>query len=466
MKNDYFYKEDIDLIWKDCIFVFDTSVILSFYDFSKQYIYELLDNQLPKLGKDKMILPGHVYYEYLKNRERIINKDIYYNECIEKLENDNFSYINHVISNIDEIFKLTINKEKHPYLESEKLTTLQSKSMKYQKEYQIILEGIKKEIEDRKKEINDLINNDIILEKVKQCFTIGADYKFDEYIDILKEAQERYEFEISPGFADYKEKKGIQRCGDLAIWKQMLDLSKKEEVNIIFITNDVKKNDWCYVDKRGRISEPKEELIKEFVDYTDRKIWMYTFEQFLYEIKNRNLVNVSEELIVEVEAINSEEFVVVDIETTGLSPQNNEILSIDAIKYKEGKVVNVFSSMVKPKKRIPRYITAITGIKEEDTNNAPDIDKVMEEFKEFVRKEIIVAHNANFNLSFLNKYSNNYFINYQVIDTVGISRTVFPHLPNHKLETIAKYINLNIDKSETDGQKACRCAAEIYMRKQ
>ncbi len=95
-------------------------------------------------------------------------------------------------------------------------------------------------------------------------------------------------------------------------------------------------------------------------------------------------------------------FCIVDIETTGFSPQINNIIEIGAIKYKNGKIVDSFESYVFTED-IPDKITEITGIDTSMVRNAPKIDKALIEFKIFLQDSIFLAHNAIFDFNFINK---------------------------------------------------------------
>lgn len=155
-------------------------------------------------------------------------------------------------------------------------------------------------------------------------------------------------------------------------------------------------------------------------------------------------------------------FVAIDVETTGLSPVNNELIEISAIKYKGNKKIDTFSTLVKPKTPIPYRITEITGITNDMVKNSPQIEDVMPNLVKFVGNNPIVAHNANFDYKFIQNYSNGSFSKNKVIDTVQIGRRLYPELPNHKLGTIAKYIGITEDgfhRAEFD----CECCAKIYI---
>lgn len=156
-------------------------------------------------------------------------------------------------------------------------------------------------------------------------------------------------------------------------------------------------------------------------------------------------------------------FVAIDVETTGLSPIQNELIEISAIKYNGNEKIGTFTTLIKPKVRIPYRITDITGITNEMVKNSPTVEEVMPFLIEFIGNSPIVAHNANFDYKFIQNYSNNSFSKNKLIDTVQIGRALYPRLANHKLGTIAKHIGITEDgfhRAEFD----CECCARIYMK--
>lgn len=158
-------------------------------------------------------------------------------------------------------------------------------------------------------------------------------------------------------------------------------------------------------------------------------------------------------------------FVAIDVETTGLSPIANELIEVSAIKYEGQKKIDTFTSLIKPKVRIPYYITNITGITNEMVKDSPFVEEIMDKLIDFIGESPIVAHNANFDYKFIQNYSNNAFSNNILIDTVQIGRRLYPNLPNHKLGTIAKHIGITEDgfhRAEFD----CECCAKIYIEYQ
>lgn len=159
---------------------------------------------------------------------------------------------------------------------------------------------------------------------------------------------------------------------------------------------------------------------------------------------------------------NTNIFVAIDVETTGLSPVANELIEVSAIKYNGSKKLDTFTTLIKPKTKIPYHITNITGITNEMVQNSPSVEEIMPSLVEFIGDNPIVAHNANFDYKFIQNYSNNAFSKNTLIDTVQIGRKLYPTLPNHKLGTIAKHIGITEDgfhRAEFD----CECCARIYM---
>ena len=162
--------------------------------------------------------------------------------------------------------------------------------------------------------------------------------------------------------------------------------------------------------------------------------------------------------------MNQEEiFVALDTETTGLSPRNNEIIEVSAIKYKGSKKLETFSTLIKPNANIPYNITRITGISNDMVKSAPKKEEIAEKLIEFIGNNTIVAHNASFDMNFLNNSFDNKFIKNKVVDTVKLSRMMHPYLPNHKLSTVAEHIGVKEDgyhRAEFD----CECCAKIYIK--
>lgn len=143
-----------------------------------------------------------------------------------------------------------------------------------------------------------------------------------------------------------------------------------------------------------------------------------------------------------------DDYVLVDIETTGFSPINDEIIEIGAIKVENNKIVKQYDELIKIDKILPQKITELTGITDNMLKNGKLPNIVLEEFIEFVGNNIIVGHNVNFDLGFLcnkcKKYLN-YNLNNDYIDTLYLARKLVPNAINHKLGTLAKMFNISYE---------------------
>ncbi|NLY47105.1 MAG: PolC-type DNA polymerase III [Tissierella sp.] len=142
-----------------------------------------------------------------------------------------------------------------------------------------------------------------------------------------------------------------------------------------------------------------------------------------------------------------DEYVIFDIETTGLSAINDAITEIGAIKIKNGQVIDTFSQLVNPERDIPEFITNLTGITNEMVKDEPTIDKVIIKFNEFIKGTVLVAHNATFDVGFIREKLKlvNLGLYNPILDTLELARVVFPDLKNHKLDTIAKYLDVSLE---------------------
>ena len=154
---------------------------------------------------------------------------------------------------------------------------------------------------------------------------------------------------------------------------------------------------------------------------------------------------------------------VLDFETTGFSPIEDEIIQIGAIKYRDELEVDRFSCYVKPLNPIPPKITKITGITNKMVAEAPFIENVLDDLKQFLENETIVAHNASFDMKFLLENFDRHAIDYKryrVIDTLSLARQQISETPNHKLPTLKKF--LNIEAESHDALADCAVTAKLY----
>ena len=147
--------------------------------------------------------------------------------------------------------------------------------------------------------------------------------------------------------------------------------------------------------------------------------------------------------------IDEEEFVVFDIETTGLNSHTNEIIEIGAVKIKAGRIVDRYSQLINPERPIPYHITEITSITNEQVANEPKIDEVIGKFVDFIGDAVLVAHNAPFDMGFIKRDIKKYLnidLQSSVIDTLQMARDLFPDLKKYGLGDLNKTLGLALEK--------------------
>lgn len=290
-------------LWKDSLIVFDTSALIDFYYYPKETRQEIFEKIFPKL-KNRLWVPSHVQFEYLKNRTTIIEKPIAenYNPIKNEKLKELIAAKSKIITLSEQIKKDTLKPEKHPYLPQDKIDDFITFTQELDKQVNQFEKDLKDEIQKQEIEIKALNQEDTILKAFETHLEVGTELPFSEIMNIVKEGKLRYEFEIPPGYMDRKDKEGTQIFGDLIIWKEILSHSKFQESNIIFVCNDL-KIDWCIKDSRSRIETPRLELIKEFNDNNGKRFWMYNQSQFIYKAKEYLEIDISDEKIEEISNI-------------------------------------------------------------------------------------------------------------------------------------------------------------------
>ena len=140
-------------------------------------------------------------------------------------------------------------------------------------------------------------------------------------------------------------------------------------------------------------------------------------------------------------------YVVFDLETTGFSSKNDKIIEIGAVKIQNGVIVDNFSEFVNPRRPIPYKIIELTGINDDMVRDAQSIEDVLPRFLEFIGDSVVVAHNANFDCSFISKNCNDLGLEFSptVVDTVPLCRFLYPELKSVKLNLVAKYLGIKLD---------------------
>ena len=157
-------------------------------------------------------------------------------------------------------------------------------------------------------------------------------------------------------------------------------------------------------------------------------------------------------------------FVIVDLETTGLSPKNSEIIEIGAIKVVNNKVVDKMDVFVKPSRPLPWFITNLTGITNEMVDEGLSAKEAIKVFDEFSYGMRLMAHNARFDMSFLDVYMKKELgksIREDSMDTLLLSRKIVKDVPNYKLETLANRFNIDYGGAHRS-LRDCEITLDVY----
>lgn len=139
-------------------------------------------------------------------------------------------------------------------------------------------------------------------------------------------------------------------------------------------------------------------------------------------------------------------YVIFDIETTGFSAIKDKIIEIGAVKLVKGEIVDRYSTFVNPKIPIPFKIQELTGINDSMVIDAPEIQAVLPEFLEFIGDAVLVAHNASFDVGFIQQNCRYQELSdkFVYLDTVALSRVLLPQLGRYKLNQVAKALKINL----------------------
>ena len=158
-------------------------------------------------------------------------------------------------------------------------------------------------------------------------------------------------------------------------------------------------------------------------------------------------------------------YVVFDLETTGLSATHNKIIEIGAVKVTNGVVVDRFSTFVNPQVAIPSNVEELTSISNSMVANAPLIEEVLPRFMEFCNGASMVAHNAEFDMGFIEIGCKrlNLPTDFTVLDTIAMARVLLPSIGKYKLDHVAKTLKIELGHHHRAVDDAA-CTAQIFLR--
>lgn len=161
-----------------------------------------------------------------------------------------------------------------------------------------------------------------------------------------------------------------------------------------------------------------------------------------------------------------EVFTAFDTETTSLSPEKGNIIEIGAVTFDRNGVIATWDELFNPGYAIPDEIKKLTHITDEMVQSCPKIKTKLPEFMDFIKNHILIAHNAQFDLNFLNeelRWNGMDETTNKVIDTLMYSKWAYPTLPRHKLEFLADYLKLDKGHSHRAIDDALTCM-QLYVK--
>ena len=158
-------------------------------------------------------------------------------------------------------------------------------------------------------------------------------------------------------------------------------------------------------------------------------------------------------------------YIVFDIETTGFSSIRDRIIEIGAVKVVNGEIVDRFSTFVNPERPIPFEITNLTSITDQMVMEYPTIETILPQFLEFVGGGVLVAHNAGFDVGFIEQNCRNQAIEqkFTYVDTVALARILLPTLSKYKLNIVAKALGISLENHHRAVDDA-GATAEIFVK--
>lgn len=145
--------------------------------------------------------------------------------------------------------------------------------------------------------------------------------------------------------------------------------------------------------------------------------------------------------------LKDETYIVFDVETTGLSAVYNTIIELAAVKISNGEIIDRFESFANPHEKLTNTIIDLTGITDDMLVNAPEVNDVVKKFHDWIGNDILVAHNASFDMGFINAAFRKIGLNdctNPVIDTLELARFLYPELKNHRLNTLCKRFDIEL----------------------
>lgn len=252
--NKYYLDRErvLDMI-KSAIIVFDTSALLDLYYYSDNTKNTICTTVFDYLN-GRMWVPGQVYFEFLKNKEKVKNKPIQSYESLISSKNNDRGFVDKIQSISSQLAQSDINKiqnqlktlreeisstDKHPYLSNEPcveyataITELATYIDGFKAKTDKFASDFKNLVEAKKAKMNT--DADDIALHIVEKMQIGEELSFEDMMKIAREGAFRYSELIPPGYMDQDEKEGLQKYGDLFVWKQILQYATSQNNSVLF----------------------------------------------------------------------------------------------------------------------------------------------------------------------------------------------------------------------------------------
>lgn len=164
-----------------------------------------------------------------------------------------------------------------------------------------------------------------------------------------------------------------------------------------------------------------------------------------------------------------QDYIVLDLETTGLSSDHDEIIEVSALKVHCGKIIDRYETLIHPLQEIPSFISDLTGITNDMVLNAPYFSDILSELIDFIGNLYIVGHNVNFDINFLYDSLMNAAgvpLMNDYIDTLRISRKLYPNMQHHKLINLIEYLDIVPDGNLHRASQDTYCTLQCFLKMQ
>lgn len=267
---------------------------------------------------------------------------------------------------------------------------------------------------------------------------------------------------------------GIKKIGDFTVSRKDLSTQKRVELHCHTKMSDMdgvsevkdivkRAHDWGHpaiaiTDHGVAQAFPDANHYIETLDKSDPFKIIYGVEGYVVDDLTEIAVGAGEQTL-------NDTYIVFDLETTGFSSIKDKIIEIGAVKVVGGEIVDSFSTFVNPKRPIPFEITKLTSITDEMVMDYPDIETLLPEFLKFVGDGILVAHNAGFDVGFIEQNCRYQDIepHFTYVDTVALARVLLPTLSKYKLNVVAKALNISLENHHRAVDDA-KATAEIFVK--